>query len=105
MSPILIAAAAAALVAQADQANERYVSCMFAVAREQPRDQSADELMAILRSACAPEREALHVSAIAVQRQRGVSAAEAETEWSALVEQGIANIATARARVRTASRY
>lgn len=104
MSPILIAAAAAALVAQADQANERYVSCLFAAAREQPRELPADDLEAVLRGACAEEREALHVSAVAVQRQRGVGPAEAEAQWAAHVEQGIANIASSRARVRTAAR-
>ena len=104
MSPLLIAAAGAALVAQADQANERYVSCMFAVAREQPRGLSADELVAVLRSACVQEREASHVSTIAVQRQRGTTPPEAEAAWNTLVEQAIANIASARARVRTAAR-
>ena len=96
MGILFVAAASAALVAQGDEANFRYVDCMFEVARSTDAGTDPQELSRILQRSCQDERVKYRRLAMEIQRQRGVPIKTAVSNWQQLEEDGIASIVNAR---------
>lgn len=92
---LLSAAAGAdpALVARADESNERYVQCLFSVSRDaQGKAISESEFSSLLAGSCETERAQLHEAFVAVRMQRGSTPAQSEAEWTSLEAQGRASV-------------
>lgn len=104
MIGLWIAGVSAALAAQGDDLNYRYVDCMFAVSRAAPVDMRAQELSALLRRSCTQERGALHSIMLEIRTQRGASRAQAESDWRQLEVSSVASIVAAHERVGAVSR-
>lgn len=78
-----------ALVAWADELNDRYTQCLFAVSRDaKERAVPEDRFPALLAASCESERVQLHQVFIAVQVQRGSSQAQAEADWRRIEAEG-----------------
>ncbi|WP_338468214.1 hypothetical protein RXV95_06600 [Novosphingobium sp. ZN18A2] len=85
----LTLAASSPAIAHADAANEAYWSCMFATARSaRQRHVAADRISAELDKACQSERAQLRTAFVGVQRERGMSATDAQESWADLDARG-----------------
>lgn len=83
----------AALVARADELNQRYVECLFAVSREaQAQGVAEGRFSTLLASSCGTERARMHRVLVKVLVQRGSTQEQAEAQWSRLEEQGRASV-------------
>ena len=86
-------AADPALVARADELNERYTQCLFAVSRDaQERAIPEDRFPALLAASCEGERDQMHQVFVAVQVQRGNPQAKAEAAWQRVESEGRAGV-------------
>lgn len=82
-----------ALVARADELNERYTQCLFTVSREAgDRAIPEDRFPALLAGSCEHERAQMHQVFIAVQVQRGTSQTQAEAAWQRVETEGRASV-------------
>jgi hypothetical protein len=93
---VSIAAASAALVAQADEANFAYVDCMFTAVREASADTGNGALEQLIVETCASQRDRLHELLVEVRVQNGDSPEQAEATWRQLEADGLASVLRAR---------
>lgn len=96
MSLLAMIAASSTLLVQADEVGLAYVDCMFTAARESESSLASEELGAHLRQSCERERRELHAVVIEIRREQGVSAEQAESEFSKLERDSIISITRAR---------
>ena len=95
MAGLVILGVSAALLAQADDANQNYVECMFSVARNAPADMPEGPLSDLLHRSCQRERSGLHAVTVQIRTQRGSSPSQAEAEWRQLEQNTVASIVRA----------
>ena len=96
MSILAIIATTSTLIAQADEVGLAYVDCMFTTARTSPAELASNELSVLLRESCVDERGALRTLVIEIRQQQGISARQAELDWSRVESDSINSILRAR---------
>ena len=96
MSILAIIATTSTLIAQADEVGLAYVDCMFTTARTSPAELASNELSVLLRESCVDERGALRTLVIEIRQQQGISARQAELDWSRVESDSITSILRAR---------